>query len=172
MARVGEVGKDSGAGIWAQMQTHDFRDPDPVKRGKMHSEIIRVFRDEEPQFSKEYPPGNLKFIREPASWNRRMQRQLGSFLYDSMNYKALGLNDLEHFVREKNEVPKIDNGDVTLTKITAPHRIAREVMERLDLMGLSATHLYDDAEGAAIDVINEYIYSKNTAVACGLVALA
>jgi hypothetical protein len=45
-------------------------------------------------------------------------------------------------------------------------------MERLDLMGLSATHLYDDAEGAAIDVINEYIYSKNTAVACGLVALA
>jgi len=101
-----------------------------------------------------------------------MQRQLGSFLYDSMNYKALGLNDLEHFLREKNEVPKIDNGDVTLTKITAPHRIAREVMERLDLMGLSATHLYDDAEGAAIDVINEYIYSKNTAVACGLVALA
>ena len=100
-----------------------------------------------------------------------MQRQLGSFLYDSMNYEEqLGLKDLEDFLRQQKEVPReprIDNAFV-LTKIVAIHKIAREVMERLDLMGISATHLYDDAEGAAIDVINGYVYSKSTAAAWDL----
>ena len=79
-----------------------------------------------------------------------------------MNYQQAGLNDLEDLL-EKKEVPRAEGGsDAMLTKVILPHHIGRGVLERLDLMGISATHLYDSHEGAATDVINEYNYSKKT----------
>jgi hypothetical protein len=98
-----------------------------------------------------------------------MQRQLGSFLYDTMNYKQDGFDDLEDFLTKQTETPTTGgSSEAALTKIIAPHKMAREVLEHLDLMGISATHRYDDAEGAAIDVINEYVYQKTTASAWDL----
>jgi hypothetical protein len=154
--------------IWAQLKLPTIKtdEGDSAKVGRDHSEIIRKFIYAEPAFNEGYPANDLKFIRQPASWNRRMQRQLGSFLYDSMNYEEqLRRKDLEDFLTQKEEAPRESRmkSEAVLTKIVAPHKIARDVMERLDLMGISATHLYDDAEGAAIDVINGYVYSKNTA---------
>jgi len=39
-----------------------------------------------------------------------------------------------------------------LTKVLIPHKVGREIFERLELMGITATHLYDSHEGAALDV--------------------
>ena len=85
-----------------------------------------------------------------------------------MNYKLSEFKDLEDFLAQ-SEVPRHpDSAEPMLTKIIVPHSIGREVLERLDLMGISATHLYDSHEGAAIDVVNEYGYSKRTARAWDL----
>jgi hypothetical protein len=142
---------------------------DLAKESARYTELHNKFMNAEPDFEKEYPANRLMFIQEPASWNRRMQRQLGSFLYDSMNYKEQGFDDLEHFLAKSTQTPRTDgSSEVTLTKIFAPHKMAREVLEHLDVMGISATHLYDDAEGAAIDVVNEYVYQKTTNLAWDL----
>ena len=50
----------------------------------------------------------------------------------------------------------------TLIKITVPHRVGRDVFEHLDLMGFSATYLYDSYEGVAIDVRDEYFFGRKS----------
>jgi hypothetical protein len=61
------------------------------------------------------------------------------------------------------EVPHVPTSDaVMLTKVHIPQKLGREVMERLDAMNMSGTHLYDDHEGAAIDVINAYNYDRKS----------
>ena len=88
-------------------------------------------------------------------------------MYDSLDYAQIGLHDLEQFT-DQREVPELDDKGVertdrpTLTKITVPHRAGREILEHLDLMGFSATHLYDSYEGAAIDVIDDYTISRKS----------
>ena len=159
------------AGVWARLMTPKFgaaTAADATEISRTFTESHNDFIYAEPQFEKEYPPNRLKFVELPASWNRRMQRQIGCFLYDSMNYQLSGFKDLEDFLGQ-SEVPRHPDGaEPMLTKIIAPHSIGREVLERLDLMGISATHLYDSHEGAAIDVVNEYSYSKRTARAWDL----
>jgi len=41
-------------------------------------------------FAAGFPVGALQFILFPGRHNRRRQRQLGCFLYDTQNYKQLG----------------------------------------------------------------------------------
>jgi hypothetical protein len=157
------------AGAWARLKTPKFdAAADAMKISRMFTDYHNNFVYAEPPFEKGYPPNLLKFIDLPASWNRRMQRQMGCFLYDSMNYQLVGLRSLEDFLGQ-SEVPRHPHGsEPMLTKIVVPHNIGREVLEHLDLMGISATHLYDSHEGAAIDVVNEYGYSKKTARAWDL----
>lgn len=133
---------------------------------RMFTTIHNDFLYAEPPFNMEYPANLLKYVELPASWNRRMQRQIGCFVYDSLDHRLRGLQDLEDFMGQ-DEVPG-PNRTVMLTKVLAPHSIGRDVLERLDLMGITATHLYDSPEGAATDVVNEYNYSKKTARAWDL----
>ena len=60
-----------------------------------------------------------------------MRRQLGCFLYDSLDYGRLGLKDLEDFLSQP-EVPQVPATDaIMLTKVLIPQKLGREVMERL-----------------------------------------
>ena len=157
------------ASVWARLLTPKFGKPeDAIDLSRTFADHVNSFTYGEPLFETEYPANRLKYIDEPASWNRRMQRQIGCFLYDSMNYQLQGVQDLEEFLYKQIEVPRQDGTDPLLTKIVVPHGIGRDVLERLDLMGISATHLYDNHEGATIDVINDYNYSKKTARAWDL----
>src|SRR5579864_407136 len=55
-----------------------------------------LYDNREPMFENGYPAGLLKFMGSPASWNKRMQRQLGAFLYDSLDHKGCDLEgDIE-----------------------------------------------------------------------------
>ncbi|MEA2833631.1 MAG: hypothetical protein QOG66_1833 [Methylobacteriaceae bacterium] len=107
-----------------------------------------------------YDVGILKYFDTPASWNRRMQRQLGAFLYDTFDYATNGFSDLENFL-EQPEPPGPD-ADPIITKLLVPHSIGRGIFERLELVNATGTHLYDSPEGAAQDVINGYNYGRKT----------
>jgi len=90
-----------------------------------------------------------------------MTRQMGAFLYDTLNYSRLETASLEAFIkdtplshrRERNEVPLY-----ALRKITVPHSEARSVFKHLALAGITGTRLLDDYEGAVADVMNSYYF--------------
>jgi len=108
-------------------------------------------------FEHGYPAGVLKFLRFPASWNRRMQRQIGAFLYDTLDH---GGCDLEGHI---DRIIELDDADVpALTKVFVRKSIVREVFTRLELMGITGARLLDDHVGAAADVHNGYNYNRIT----------
>jgi FRG domain len=147
------------AGVWSRMKGLDDMVDGPSKVTVEHN---RFLNEDDQLFNDGYPPNLLKFIPWPASWNRRMRRQLGCFLYDSVDYSRFGLKDLEDFLSQP-EAPKIPASDqVMLTKVLIPQQLGREVMERLDATNICATLLYDDHQGAAIDVINAYNYDRKS----------
>jgi hypothetical protein len=148
------------AGVWSRMVAKGF--DGKVDGGKFNDEHNRFLYKDDDLFQQDYPSQTLKFIPSPASWNRRMRRQLGCFLYDSLDYSSLGLKDLEDLLSQP-EMPKAPPSDtVMFTKVLIPQKFGREVMERLDVMNISGTHLYDDHQGAAIDVINSYNYDRKS----------
>ena len=66
------------AGVWARSCA---RRPDGTVDGERFTKEHNKFLYEDAlPFSPDYPTGILKYISLPASWNRRMQRQLGVFL--------------------------------------------------------------------------------------------
>jgi hypothetical protein len=67
-----------------------------------------------------------------------MRRQNGCFLYDTLDYSQANRNDLEDFLSQPQigELP-------ALTKIIVPHQIVGDVLQRLDVTGFSATHLFE-----------------------------
>jgi hypothetical protein len=112
-------------------------------------------------FKDEYPHSTLKYIEMPASWNRRMQRQLGVFLYDTVSYKCWGYDGLEDFLSKQDELMG-SSGELVpvLTNVLIPHKVGRDIFERLEIMGVTASLLFENHEGAATDVINSYNYAR------------
>jgi hypothetical protein len=129
------------------------------------SEQNRYFLYEnENLFVNGYDVGILKYLSMPASWNRRMIRQLGVFLYDTIPYSQ-DHSDLEQYLSEQEVPCHPPHQKVLLTKVEIPHNAGREIFERLDIMGITATHLYDSHEGAVMDVVNAYNYGRITGYA-------
>jgi len=117
-------------------------------------------------FAAGFPVGVLQFIPFPGRRNQRMQRQLGSFLYDTQNYRQLGCADLEEYLEKLREVPtQFPDGQPcfaeqnVLFKLRINQSLVSEVFARLELMNISAGQLYGDADGVAHDVINAYNYN-------------
>lgn len=110
-------------------------------------------------FESVYPINTLQFITLPASWNTRMLRQMGTFVYDSLQYgRGINFTDLEDFIEKGNDPPGPDGDNFTLHKIFVPYSFAKDVFRRLELMGINGTRLFDNHEGAVADVINSYIW--------------
>ncbi len=124
-----------------------------------------AFQDAGEKFLKDgFPEGELQFIPYPGKSNRRMQKQLGALLYDTINYKHMGLQDLEEYIENSNEVPVLDNGITTpgapiLHKILINQKCTGGVFKRLELMNMTGGTLYGDADGVALDVKNAYNYN-------------
>ena len=137
------------AGMWARDCACQLDGSIGEEFTKIHNKFLYNMND---PFRNGYESGILKYLNIPASWNRRMQRQRGVFLYDTLNYKMLGCDGLEAYLGQ-SEIP----GPATesaLTKVIIPHKVGREIYERLQIMGVTATHLYDSHEAVAIDVVN------------------
>lgn len=121
------------------------------------------FLNEDPFLFKDgYPENTLDFIRYPASWNNRMQSQMGVFIYDTINYDSYKKNYEEIFTFEdfvaQLKIPQ--NSSPVLTKIVIPVTEIEEAFKRLDIININATKLYLDAEGAAADIKNGYHYNS------------
>jgi hypothetical protein len=150
------------AHAWAQLCAS-------LNRERYTEEYQAFFREQKPLFPHGYPADILKFIRFPASWNTRMQRQMGMFLYDSLDYTLSKKRDLEQFIDDIKEAAGPDGKKTpTLTKIFIPKSIARDVFVRLELMGTTGVRLLDDHEGAAADVYNSYNYNRKSGFAWDL----
>ena len=86
-----------------------------------------------------------------------MRRQLGVFIYDTINYALMNLKDIEDFI---NIIPDSNPENATLTKVIIPKSCASDAFRRLELMGFSATYLYGDHSGAVPDIYNAYNYNR------------
>ena len=140
----------------------EFRKFDPAKDG--------VGPQSKHFFGNGYPQDELKLFSFPASWNIRMQRQMGAFLYDTNRYGRSGPIDLEDFIEKNTETADASDPDPpALTKISIPHNEAAKVFQRLELAGITGTRLLDDHEGAAADVKNAYVYNRLTGYAWDLI---
>ena len=143
------------AGLFA---TALSKDPTGTVDGSKVMKLREKFFPETP-FSTEYPSHELFFLNYPAAWNTRMIRQMGAFLYDTLDYSRMGAPTLEKFIEHNPEIP----GPVTqsaLTRVTIPHSEASRVFTRLELAGITGTRLLDDYEGAVADVRNAYNYNR------------
>lgn len=130
-------------------------------------EAFDAFRwsEREEQFAHGYPVNILRYIEFPSSWNVRMLRQLGVFIYDSLRY-GQGFAHLEDFINQGVDPKDADGGPTfTLHKIIIPKAAASDVFARLELMGIDGTRLYDNHEGAAADVKNAYVFNRKTGFA-------
>jgi hypothetical protein len=122
-------------------------------------------------FQHEYPLDTLQLVEFPASWNTRMLRQLGLFVYDSLQYRrSVNYSDLEDFI-DKGVDPTDPAGAPTFTlyKLVIPHAAATDVFQHLELMGISGTHLYNNHEGAVADVNNSYVFNRKTGFAHNII---
>lgn len=111
-----------------------------------------------------FPANTLQFIPFPGAANKRMQRQLGCLIYDTLWYSHLGLKDLEDYIAKKTETPVADGsktypGKPNLTKVLISQSATSEVFARLELMNITGGLLYDSADGVALDIKNAYNYN-------------
>lgn len=123
--------------------------------------------DKKDFFKDGYPENSLAFLRFPASWNQRMQRQLGCFIYDTLDYAQMGeaRTDFEGLVNSFKE-PSEEGGTQhpTLIKFVIPHSEVSQALSRLELMNINGTKLLD-TEGLATDVKSAYNYNRKTGYA-------
>ena len=140
---------------WALRRTPD--------RGPAFDDVCRQFRRIEESESNAV---DIRFIPFPGLQAERMQRQLGAFLYCTLDYAAAGVCDLEDFLDKKidekgdaRESPNLLSKGPVLTKIVFRHEWATEVFKRLELMNIKGGTLLRSAEGVAMDVWNGYHYN-------------
>ena len=116
---------------------------------------------EAPDFSEGYPGFNLSLMELPASWNTRMIRQMGLFLYDTWDYSAAGegFRDLDDLIERTTETPGPNTGP-TLRKVILPLTEGPKVFKLLEIAGITGIRLLDDYEGAIADAANAYNYNR------------
>jgi len=114
-----------------------------------------------------YPADLLQFISLPGSNNLRMQRQMGAFIYDTLNYQYRNLKDLEEYIEKIKETDThtgifVEPGEPTLYKIYINQSCTGNILQRLELMNMTGGYLYGDADGVAMDVRNCHNYNTKT----------
>lgn len=138
---------------------------DPKDNSDAFYKAFRKFQYAKPEdFENGFPANCLQFIPFPGRSNKRMQRQLGCFIYDTLWYGHRGYIDLEDYIAKKIETAFFDGmetkpGKPILTKIFISQAATSDVFARLELMNITGGNLYDSADGVALDVKNAYNYN-------------
>jgi len=93
-------------------------------------------------FDNGFPADHLQFIPLPGSKNPRMQRQIGAFIYDTLNYQYRNVKDLEEFIEQLKEVDVHDGttvqaGKPTMYKIFINQTCTGNIFQRLELMNMT-----------------------------------
>lgn len=115
-------------------------------------------------FSDGLPENTVRFIPWPGEHAMRMQRQMGAFLYCTLNYGWRKVEDLEGHLELLNDgfdSPVLPNrDDATLIKITLPHSMGTDAFKRLEIVGVTGSSLFGSAEGVADDIWNSFNYNR------------
>ncbi|HUU49844.1 MAG TPA: FRG domain-containing protein [Nitrospinota bacterium] len=114
-----------------------------------------------------FPENEIIFIPYPSRYNKRMQKQAGALLYDTLNHKSYDCEDLEGVLENIKETPEVlpDRSEKisnTLTKIFINKKCAKDVFQRLELMEINGGKLFQDENGVRMDVVNTFHYSPKT----------
>jgi hypothetical protein len=128
-------------------------------RKKYGKPSMDMFRWEDSKFFDGGYPNLLKFVPFAASWNVKMNRQQGCFLYDGLDYEALQENDTEGLLSENMG---FKDSDPLLTKFVIPCSLAREVFQYLEIVGITGSHLFNDEYGVVADVYNSFNHDART----------
>lgn len=122
-------------------------------------------------FENGFPGMTLKFFPAPSRHNHRMQRQMGCLLYDTVDFKRIGFENLDEFI-DKYDEPRTSGKygvpEPTAFKILIARNCVPEVLAKLELMNIGGGALYMDADGVARDVINMYSYTPKTSLVLGV----
>lgn len=169
----GSVDKDKFAAIYVLNFNHlglaydlflrraGRRDSYQEQHGKPPMDVFRW--EISSYFEKGYPQPDLKFIPRAASWNTKVQRQMGCFIYDTMDYGRLGYEDLEGFIAHDDAARQVGRDNAILTKIVVPCSLAGEIFDYLDVIGINGARLMDDYIGVACDVRNTFNFKPRVA---------
>lgn len=101
-------------------------------------------------FEESYPVFPL-MMKNSASWNTRMHRQQGCFLYDGNIYKDTSFQNIEDFVY--SDILPINSEEI-LYKVLIPKKLKSDIMRYLALMGITGEYLLGGEAGIVLDVIN------------------
>jgi len=88
---------------------------------------------------------NLFFIPSANKSNKRMIYQQGCFIYDTLNYGKLEVEDLEEFILKYLNINNI------VKKIEIPVKYKKDILKKLSLMNINGVNLFGDEVGAVID---------------------
>ncbi|MDR2034303.1 MAG: FRG domain-containing protein [Helicobacteraceae bacterium] len=132
---------------WAKAANRAFGEDD----------YLRFKNASESQFDDGFKAGVLQLIPFPAKKNRRMLGQMGALLYDTLDYRSLGFNDLEDFIAS---IDDSKNKNPALIKVNIHKSCAQSVFERLELMNITGSQLFLNEYGAAMDAVNSYFYNS------------
>ncbi len=157
----GEYVKVYGEEFWKELK----RLTDIIKKIKdektVEYEIIQSFIYQKINSDEEiFPENELFFIPHPSSFNKRMIKQHGCFLYDTFEYKSYQVygKHLEEFIS------KLDSSEPILYKLNFPYSFISDILYKLDLMNINGVSLYMDESGAVIDTINMKNYNSSFAL--------
>ena len=96
----------------------------------------------------------LKFIPYPSKHNIRIHRQQGCLLYDTITGSSLQKNLDSLLERHRGEY---ENSPAAF-KIYIPQSYTASIFKKLNLMGITARHLYFSADAVAQDIKNSFNY--------------
>jgi hypothetical protein len=127
-----------------------------TRRAWTSNDYYRFKTADDTLFEAGFTANVLQLIPFPGKKNRRMMRQIGLLLYDTLDYPSLGFTDIESFIESIEEEDAIP----TLYKVYIHKQCAHSIFERLELMNITGSQLFLDERGAAMDVINSYFYNS------------
>lgn len=99
-------------------------------------------------------PEALIFLNNSASWNVKMYRQQGCFIYDGLSYSKFNSKNLED-VLVSGELS--EKGPLVMERYLIPKKHKQVILEFLRKIGIGGEYLYNDEQGILIDIINEPI---------------
>jgi hypothetical protein len=167
------------ADAWACEQAYYIdREKQPDKWKRVYEEKLRKFIAQDIKnldllFEKGYPLNLLQFIPYPKSFNERMLRQQGVFLYDTLvkdcnhvdyDWRAAEWLELEEWINmAPNPKEVLPNGTEKFSpiayKILIPKKEIGKAFKKLDLMNITAGALFNSVDAVAQDIKNAYFYN-------------
>ena len=143
---------------WRELKRiSDITNKDEQLQEMENSEIINFPIDNNDNIEY-FPENELFFIPHPSSFNKRMIKQHGCFLYDTIEYKDYQVYESRNL---EDLISKLNFDDIILYKLYFPYNFVSELLYKLDLMNINGISLYFDENGAVIDTKNMKNYNSS-----------